>query len=424
MYMLFRPQMDCRILEHVLNRNPSLALFQQENRFSGAQSLLQTLCAQWIHVIRNNENLVPSSSSSNNISSNSNSKDANVSFVPIARRRVHSDCKLLDRWTKLVLLARAAHRMTHAVAAAAVTKNTVDATTKALCKIPELHLALQLKCSLPPVILCQFIEMYPEQASKPMRRKYNNSKNANATILLQTNTNNSRVAAGSSIDIDIDMDIDRTTTKRMRTIKDDATTTSKTMSRRFSDEDDDDTDSTSNNMMLPLHYFLSEYPMTQTTAPKTMATRTCVSDRFVPVGERGSPLQHLVRAFPEAASIGHASHCGSRWKQQQYPHNLPLHMAIASGIPWTNGLRELVYANPSALDIKHYELRSKSTQQLVPFLQQASKQQASCHKKQHEHNGDEKMVVSTSCQTATTALNTAYCLLREDPSVLSRMVAL
>jgi hypothetical protein len=318
--------------------------------------------------------------------------------------------------------------MTLPIKPAAVTKKTADATTTALCDIPELHVALQLKCSLPPVILCQFIEMYPEQASKPMRRKHDTDKNPNATILLQTNTKNSRVVEERSIAIAIaiDTDTDRTTTKRMRTIKDDSTIASTTTSRRFSDEAYDNTDaSTSNDIMLPLHYFLSEYPMIRTATPKTMTARTCVLDRFVPVGERGSPLQHLVRAFPEAASIGHASDRGCRWnQQQQQPHNLPLHMAIASGIPWTNGLRELVYANPSALDIKHYELRSKSTNQLVPFLQQASKQQACCHKQQHEGNGDEPMVVSTSCQTATAALNTAYCLLREDPSVLSRMVAL
>jgi hypothetical protein len=429
LYMLFRPHMDCRILEHVLNRNPSLALFQQERRFSGAQSLLQTLCSQWVDVIRNNEMVVASSSASNN----SSSKEFNESVVPITRRRVHSDCKLLDRWTKLVLTARAAHRMTHPTAAGAAATttttatNTADATTKAspqkqlltLCEIPDLHIALQLECRLPPVILCQFIEMYPEQASKLMSR----NNNANATIL-QTN---SRVVGN--------IDIDRST-KRMRT-EDDATSTTS----RVSDEDDHD-DSTSNSMMLPLHYFLSEYPTTRTTTPRTM-TRTCVSDRFVPVCKRGSPLQHLIRAFPEAASILHSSlssssssslspHRGSRRKQQ---HNLPLHMAIASGIPWTNGLRELVYANPSALGIKD------ETTQLASFLQQATKQQACCHQ-QHERDGDERMVVAntaanntttttttaaaattTSCQTATMALNTVFRLLREDPSVLSRMIA-
>jgi len=83
-------------------------------------------------------------------------------------------------------------------------------------------------------------------------------------------------------------------------------------------------------------------------------------------------------------------------------NDLPLHIAIASDIPWEAGLKELVYANPSALGSRYESPHAM----LVPFLHQVIQSTK-------DNEGRSK----------PTKLNTAYCLLREDPSVLSTLVA-
>lgn len=343
LYMLFRPQIDPRVLEHALNKNPSLVLFR-EKKFSGAQSLLQTLCAQWVGVI----NKLKTKSNSNN----------DVRENVLIHSKVRSDRTLLDRWTKLVLTARAAHRITH------TTTNTKPKTD-----IPELHFALQLEC-LPPAILCQFIEMYPEQAATKIGD------------LLQTN-------GGVGIDIDID-------SADSICIESDANS----MTSRTSCSE-------SMSNVYPLHYFLSKYPITTRISKTKMSS---AADRVMPIHKLGTILNGLVRAFPKAASIQHG-------------HNLPLHMAIAnrSSFSWETGLQELFYANPSALFVK-----DKLGTNLVPFLQKATvtATEACHHDERVEDSSGTPTTANNSDKNINRDLNTVYCLLREDPSVLSRMIVL
>ena len=121
LYLLFHPSKDVRMLQYVLSQRPSLALFQ-ENTFSG-QPLVKNICAPW------------------------------STQTKLSRNDVESDEVLKNRWTKLVLTVRAAYA--HAKG------------QKQNSNIPQLHVALEMACCS-PVVLCQFIEMYPEQVSMPI----------------------------------------------------------------------------------------------------------------------------------------------------------------------------------------------------------------------------------------------------------------
>jgi hypothetical protein len=126
LYLLFHPSKDVRILQYILSQRPSLALFQ-ENSFS-RQSLVKHICAP--------------------LSTQTSTK--------LSRSDVESDAVLMDRWTKLVLTVGAAY----AHANGQKQNNT----------IPELHEALEMTCCS-PMVLCQYIEMYPEQVSMPVLSK-------------------------------------------------------------------------------------------------------------------------------------------------------------------------------------------------------------------------------------------------------------
>ena len=104
-------------MQYILNRNPSLALYKDNNAFG--QPLVKKICAPWTlkHI---------------------------VSWTVM-----ESNAVLKDRWTKLVLTVRAAH--------------TCTAGHKCSSEIPELHLALEFPC--PPLVICHFLELYPEQSS-------------------------------------------------------------------------------------------------------------------------------------------------------------------------------------------------------------------------------------------------------------------
>jgi hypothetical protein len=368
-YLLFRPKTDPRVLELVLNRNPSLALLEEKN-FSGSQSLLQRLCAYWVELrtrasfssmaflpARNNNN------NDNNVNNSSQYRD-NL----LTRSKVRSEPKLLDRWNKLVLTARAAHRITHTPPNRDVATMDIDPSGSHDTHLPELHVALRLKC-LPPAVLCQFVEMYPEQVSMPM---------IDATI----QTNRQRIPFAPA-------------TKPLS-----ACTASDRMEIGGTDstcgEDDANTTTCASpdemRNVLPLHYFLSEYSL-QTTAAK----------RHPAIDDRGNILKGLIRAFPRAASIEHTP-----------SRNLSLQMAIHSDVNWDKGLQELVYANPSALGT-----RDELGTNLVPFLQQATKRSDP----DHGARDFRKIVVYAADDGCDAfALSTTYCLLREDPSVLSRML--
>jgi hypothetical protein len=126
LYLLFHSSKDYRILQYALEQQPSLALYK-ENSFSG-QTLFQRICAPWT------------------------SKQ-----LALTRSEVlETNPALKDRWTKLVLIVRAAHA------------HTIGHEPRA--DNPELHLALELPCC-PPMVLCHFAEMYPAQASILMATK-------------------------------------------------------------------------------------------------------------------------------------------------------------------------------------------------------------------------------------------------------------
>ena len=302
LYMLFRPKIDSRILEHVLNTNPSLAFFEEE-RFSGTKSLLQSICAQWKNVVRKQ-----TATSSMSLDSLSSSSHNDGSEIILTRGTIYSDSALLDRWNKLVLTARAAHCVAHKRRASstvnearAAISSHLDASERST---PELHIALQLE-SLPLAVICQFIEMYPEQASMEF---------SNASI--QTNH----------------------------------------------------------------HQIYSE----------ESADRTYIE-------EKGTKpmLKEPVATSPPG---------GSR-SLRRTPTQLPLHAAIAKmSLSWEEGLRQLVYAYPAALGA-----RDGLDTRMVPFSQQTAIAAA-------------RSSAYLDCD-GKKSLTTAYCLLREDPSVLSRMVA-
>ena len=165
LYMLFGAQIDHSVLQHILEKDPSLALFS-EKRFSGSQTLLQTICAQWVVQVRNRERRA---------NDNMQKKQNNQTVVP--RSRLLLDSELLNRWRKLVLMVRAAHRATSTIDATidrSSSSNSSNATTATIQdsdEIPELHLALQLGSCLPRAVIAQFIEVYPEQAAKAVLGK-------------------------------------------------------------------------------------------------------------------------------------------------------------------------------------------------------------------------------------------------------------
>lgn len=376
LYMLFRPQADSRILEHVLNTYPKLSFFE-EKRFSGAQSLLQNLCSQWINFVRKKTATNPTSLDSLSSTSTECIGKPNASEIVLTRNMVCSDRALLDRWNKLVLTARAAHFVFHTTQISLTTNNAERAMgsnrdvlghhQNPKHTVQELHVALQLNL-LPPAVLCQFVEMYPDQASMKM-----------SNGVFQTNHSRSYLGEHES---------------RM------AIEEGKRMPKCLKSSNG----SSSSGDMLPLHYFLSNFPATNTAKTTPRKRPLAASSRSLRSDATGSLLKSLVRAFPEAASIGcpprSASPLRDSWPQRWTSTNLPLHAAIAkSCFSWEEGLRELVYADPSALGVA-----DGIGTRVVPFLQQT----AVCT----QHDGDE-----------TTALTTAYCLLREDPSVLSGMVA-
>lgn len=121
LYLLYHSSKDYRILEHVLDRMPSLAL-HKEHSFSG-QTLIARICEPW---------------TSNEIAS--------------SRTDIATNPMQKNRWMKLVLTIRAAYAFTK--------------ESKQKYNIPELHLALKIGC--PPPLLSQFLEIHPEHASIPM----------------------------------------------------------------------------------------------------------------------------------------------------------------------------------------------------------------------------------------------------------------
>ncbi len=167
--MLFGAQIDPRVLQYVLEKNPSLALFQKK-RFSGSHTLLQTICAQWVVQVRNRK-----------LRANDNNKQKKQNNqTVVSRSGLLLDDELLNRWRKLVLMVRAAHRVTSSIdttidrSSNSSSSNSSNATTKTIQgndEIPELHLALQLGGLLPRAVIAQFIEVYPEQAAKPILGK-------------------------------------------------------------------------------------------------------------------------------------------------------------------------------------------------------------------------------------------------------------
>ena len=129
LYLLYHPSKDSHILQYVLKKMPSLAVYK-EHSFSG-QPLVSRMCAPWT------------------------SKE----FLP-TKHDINNNAALKDQWTKLVLTVRAAH--THALAAREEVH--VDCSSE---NSRELQVALEYSC--PPLVLRHFAEMYPEQACIPMK---------------------------------------------------------------------------------------------------------------------------------------------------------------------------------------------------------------------------------------------------------------
>ena len=125
LYLLYHSSKDHRILEYVLKADSSLAM-HTENTFS-AQTLVNRLCTPWT--------------------------SKQFSFCP---ESLESNVILQDRWTKMVLTVQAAYAHT-------MGKN-LGSHSK-----PELHVALELEC--PPMIICHFVRVYPQQASILMEGK-------------------------------------------------------------------------------------------------------------------------------------------------------------------------------------------------------------------------------------------------------------
>lgn len=106
---------------------PSLAVYK-EATFS-AQPLVKRICAPW---------------TSNQLA--------------LTRNDVDTNATLKDRWTKLVVTVRAAHAFT-----------TGQQYDDVYTQMPELHLALKFAC--PPLALCYFTQMYPDQVSMMMAKE-------------------------------------------------------------------------------------------------------------------------------------------------------------------------------------------------------------------------------------------------------------
>lgn len=128
LFLLYHPSKDSRILQHALKKMPSLAVFK-EHSFSG-QPLVSRICAPWT-----SKEIFPT------------------------RTEMQTNATLKDRWTKLVLTVRAAHTYT-----TGQEENSIEYSESAR----ELHVALEYSC--PPMVLCHFVEMYPEQASMTMKK--------------------------------------------------------------------------------------------------------------------------------------------------------------------------------------------------------------------------------------------------------------
>mmetsp|Transcript_15063 Transcript_15063/g.41895 ORF Transcript_15063/g.41895 Transcript_15063/m.41895 type:complete len:449 (-) Transcript_15063:219-1565(-) len=358
LYMLFHPKADYRILEYVLNRNPSLALYKEKS-FSQAQSLFQRLCVQWENtigaLIKSRSPQLPSSSSD----------DTNRNFVRsvvLGRHQFRSDSTLCNQWAKLVLTIRAVHCMgsTHTTRQTESSVEKGSPSSRSLSnETPELHLALQL-VGLPPTIICQFIELHPEQASVSI---------TNAIAMAKAHPSENAIGLNA------------------------------------------ETKANHCSSMLPLHFYLSGYPPTTETAagsagPKGLRAQQEQEQHQHQHRRRAAVLRSLVRAFPEAAAL-------------RLHHRLPLHAAIAKDISWENGLEELVSANPSALSVED----DRETR-LLPFLQRASNGAGSPSDDDENSNSNIDIDSNNSqCRMVSDeGETTVYCLLREDPSVLSRLV--
>lgn len=127
LYLLYHPSKDSRILQHVLGRKPSFAVYA-EHSFS-SQPLVARICAPWT------------------------AKESLSTKIEL-----QTNPTLKDQWTKLVLTVRAAH-----VFSKGMGKDSIGCLENAR----ELHVALEFSC--PPIVLCHFAEMYPGQASMPMK---------------------------------------------------------------------------------------------------------------------------------------------------------------------------------------------------------------------------------------------------------------
>ncbi|VEU45341.1 unnamed protein product [Pseudo-nitzschia multistriata] len=368
--MLFRPNADYRILEYVLDRDPSLALYE-EKRFSGSQSLLQRLCNQWASTIKGQR-------SASSVRSNSDGNGGNS--VVLSHEEIRSDNALCNQWAKLVLTVRAVHRIAHGTATK-VTEFDEEVVSNAMksdelqrfpprqlsFEIPELHMAMQLPF-LPPGIVCQFIELYPEQASLPIEN-----------VIQSTNNLLDNEDPGEGRESHL---VGTPSAKRIA------------------------------GKMLPLHFFLSDYSAMKPT-PNRPVEGTGAHKLLSQCQKRAGILRGLVGTFPRAATLRQKHQCCDRGVLRSC-RCFPIHVAIARGIPWECGLRELVYANPSGLSI-----RDECGTKLLPFLQQALAA-ATCYKPLYEptEDGDRYRFVCKE-ESNLSVFNTIYCLLRENPSVLT-----
>lgn len=233
---MYHPSKDYRILEHVLTKMPSLSVYM-ENTFSG-QPLVKRISAHWMSK-----------------------------RLSLTKLDIDSNAALKDRWKKFVLTIQAAYAHT-------MTGHHQDGQ---VAQPTELHMALKYLC--PPMVICYFVEMYPEQAS----------------MLMET------------------------------------------------------------EKCYPLHYFLS---------------------RRDTVRDARSAVRNLISAFPQG--VNHPFHS-----------RLPIHLALAAGRKWEDGVQEIVYAGPCHLD------SPDPNSGLVPFLQAAS----------------------SECVDLTTV----YHLLRENPAVITTL---
>jgi hypothetical protein len=397
LHSLFHPKMDHRILEYVLSHDPSLAAYK-EPCFSG-QSLLQRVFSPWI-AITNQTTSAPRRLHGNQGTSwarNGNIRAGGHHPAIISRSQLDSNQTWKDHWAKLVLTLRAAYR--HSLM---MTRRKDEAGNGGhlsyydIAAIPELHLAMMFPC--PPVIVCQFIELYPEQATIPMA----------ATTRYPMNG----IPSSNHEAIPCDPIIPSKTKPLHASGPKHGNT--KNESRCHDDVWDDNRSGTAADD-LPLHFFLSQFRRATSSVaghsgpegrhhrrlhrnpasacPPTLAV-------FHP-SLHGAVLRGLVRAYPKAAGVRRS--CGSNAN-----HQLPVHMAISAGILWDSGLRELVYADPSVLDQAGdvYDEPSSAGRPLLPFMHASAMSAPSVNE-------------AAAADDTKFVLDTVYCLLRENPAVLS-----